>query len=146
MAHFAQLDSNNTVTNVIVINNSDNALMDGTEAESIGIAFCQKLFGTDTIWKQTSYNAVSGSGFRGNFAGIGMTYIQNVATLGTGSTDVFMVPKPYNSWGIGATFARWESPLGNPPPNPSGQQYVWDETAHQADNTVGWALTAHPQA
>ena len=66
MAHFAQLDSNNTVTNVIVINDSDAALMDGTEAESIGIAFCQKLFGTDTIWKQTSYNAVGGSGFRGS--------------------------------------------------------------------------------
>ena len=146
MAHFAQLDSKNTVTQVIVINDSDAALMDGTETESIGIAFCQKLFGTDTIWKQTSYNAVGGSGFRGNFAGIGMTYIQNVATLGTGSTDVFMVPKPYNSWGIGATFATWESPLGNPPPDPSGQQYFWDETAYQADNTVGWALTTHPQA
>ena len=55
MAHFAQLDSNNTVTQVIVINDSDTALMDGTETESIGVAFCQKLFGTDTIWKQTSY-------------------------------------------------------------------------------------------
>ena len=129
MAHFAQLDSNNTVTNVIVINNSDAALMDGTETESIGIAFCQKLFGTDTIWKQTSYNAVNGSGFRGNFAGIGMTYMENVATLG-----------------VGATFARWQSPLGDPLPDPSGQQYVWDETAYQADNTVGWALTAHAQA
>ena len=41
MAHFAQLDSKNTVTQVIVINDSDAALMDGTEAESIGIAFCQ---------------------------------------------------------------------------------------------------------
>ena len=134
MAHFAQLDSNNTVTNVIVINDSDAALANGSESEVIGISFCQKLFGTDTVWKQTSYNAVRGDGFRGNFAGIGMTY-----------TDVFMVPKPYNSWGIGATFARWESPLGNPPPDPSGQQYFWDETAYQADNTVGWALTTNPQ-
>jgi hypothetical protein len=69
MAHFAQLDENNVVTQVIVVHN--NELMDGTdENEAKGIAFCQSLFGADTRWVQTSYNA----NFRGAYAGIGYTY------------------------------------------------------------------------
>ena len=45
MAHFAQLDENNTVINVIVINNSE-LLEDGVESESKGVAFCESLFQT----------------------------------------------------------------------------------------------------
>tara|TARA_Y100000813_G_C24055396_1_gene301304 strand:+ start:320 stop:760 length:441 start_codon:yes stop_codon:yes gene_type:complete len=146
MAHFAQLDSNNTVTQVIVINDSDTALMDGTETESIGVAYCQKLFGANTVWKQTSYNA-KGSGFRGNFAGIGMTYMENVATLGVGSTDIFMPNKPFDSWVLNTTTASWQSPLGNPPSNSDPSKiYVWDNTAYINDNSTGWVLMANPQA
>ena len=43
MAHFAKLDANNVVTQVIVVANQDTADNSGTETESIGIAFCQKL-------------------------------------------------------------------------------------------------------
>jgi len=69
MAHFAQLDVNNIVTQVIVVHN--NELMDGTdENEAKGIAFCQSLFGKNTRWVQTSYNA----NFRGAYAGIGYAY------------------------------------------------------------------------
>ena len=56
MAHFAQLDNNNLVTNVIVINNDDIKDINSAEVESIGVALCQKLFGASTNWKQTSYN------------------------------------------------------------------------------------------
>ena len=66
MAHFAQLDSNNVVTQVIVVSNDDTSDSNGIETESIGVAFCQKLLGSDTNWKQTSYNGNS----RGNYAGI----------------------------------------------------------------------------
>ena len=85
MAHFAQLDENNTVLQVIVVNNSElqskevveqdgfvNVVM--TESEAQGIAFCQGLFGADTVWKQTSY---SGS-FRGKYAGIGYKFENGV--------------------------------------------------------------------
>ena len=54
MAHFAQLDSNNVVTQVIVVGNDDTSDSNGVETESIGVAFCQKLLGADTNWKQTS--------------------------------------------------------------------------------------------
>lgn len=70
MAHFAELDENNIVIRVIVVNNADICDAYGNESESIGISFCQSLFGLDTKWVQTSYNHA----FRGCFAGIGFKY------------------------------------------------------------------------
>ena len=140
MAHFAQLDSNNGVTNVIVISNDDITDINGNEAESIGVAFCQKLVGSDTNWKQTSYNGK----MRGNYAGIGYTYMSNVATLGVGSTDVFISQQPYASWSIGVGTAQWYAPIPEPALTDdqiaSMSYYTWDESAYQADNTTGWVL------
>ena len=110
MAHFAQLDENNVVTQVIVVSNDDTSDSNGTETESIGVAFCQKLLGADTNWKQTSYNGNS----RGNYAGIGYTYMENVATLGVGSTDIFIAQQPYASWTISTSAAQWEAPITQP--------------------------------
>jgi hypothetical protein len=67
MAHFAQLDNNNIVTQVIVVHNNE-LLDNGVESESKGITFCQSLFGG--TWIQTSYNG----NIRKNYAGIGYTY------------------------------------------------------------------------
>ena len=146
MAHFAKLDDNNIVEQVIVVSNDDIKDANGEETESIGVAVCHKLFGNDTNWKQTSYNA----SFRGNFAGIGMTYMTNVETMGVASTDIFINQQPFASWGIAKTDASWVSGLGTAPSlsdsdRAAGKIYIWDETAHQADGatpkTVGWALT-----
>lgn len=70
MAHFAQLDKNNVVLQIIVVNNDvvDNLTFPASEA--LGISFCQSLYGADTIWKQTSYN----NNFRKVYAGIGSIY------------------------------------------------------------------------
>ena len=54
MAHFAKLDGNNLVTQVIVVSNDDTSDETGTEYEAIGVGFCQKLLGGTTTWKQTS--------------------------------------------------------------------------------------------
>lgn len=70
MAHFAQLDENNVVIQVIVVNNDDILDENGNESEQKGIEFCQNILGPNTTLKQTSYNG----NFRGHFAGIGMTY------------------------------------------------------------------------
>ena len=142
MAHFAKLDANNLVTQVIVVANEDTADSAGVETESIGVAFCQKLLGASTNWKQTSYNG----NFRGNYAGIGYTYISNVASLGVGSTDIFISQQPYPSWSVGIYTANWYSPLGDSPETTNAEKadnkyYYWDEAAHQVDNNVGWALT-----
>lgn len=144
MAHFAKLDGNNVVTQVIVVSNNDTSDSNGVEVESIGVAFCQKLLGAETNWKQTSYN----SNMRGNYAGIGYTYMSNVATLGVGATDIFIGQQPYASWTISATAAQWEPP-STPGAAPTltddqiaaGSSYVWNESNYQADPSTAWVLT-----
>ena len=64
MAHFAQLDNNNIVIQVIVVHNNELLDQNGNEIEQKGIDFCKSLFGQDTKWVQTSYNAK----FRGKYA------------------------------------------------------------------------------
>ena len=141
MAHFAKLDANNVVTQVIVVSNDDcTDPHTGEEDEVLGIAFCKKLLGGN--WKQTSYN----NNMRGNYAGIGYKFHSGVATLGVGSTDVFLPAQPYASWVIDTTNPTWKSPIGDAPglttsQTDAGSYYIWDEAAYQADNTVGWALT-----
>jgi hypothetical protein len=144
MAHFAQLDGNNLVTQVIVVSNDDTSDSGGVETESIGVAFCQKLLGASTNWKQTSYNST----IRGNYAGIGYTYMSNVATLGVGSTDIFISPQPYASWTVGVGTATWYPPA-NPGDAPAltddekaaNKYYVWNESNYAADPATAWVLT-----
>ena len=144
MAHFAQLDGNNLVTQVIVVSNDDTSDSNGVETESIGVAFCQKLLGASTNWKQTSYNST----IRGNYAGIGYTYMSNVATLGVGSTDIFISPQPYASWTVGVGTATWYPPA-NPGDAPAltdaekaaNKYYVWNESNYAADPATAWVLT-----
>jgi hypothetical protein len=109
MAHFAQLDENNVVLQVIVVHN--NELMDnGQESEAKGIAFCQSLFGGN--WKQTSYNGT----IRKNYAGIGCVY--------DAQRDAFIAPKPYASWVLNESTCRWQAPISYPT---DGKNYSWNE-------------------
>ena len=143
MAHFAKLDANNVVEQVIVVSNDDIKDNTGTEVESIGIAFCQKLFGADTNWKKTSYN----SNFRGNYAGLGATYMSGVRTLGVASTDIFIGQQPFPSWSIGINTARWYPPddAGIPPERTAAQiaarkDYRWNEADYNKDPSTAWNL------
>ena len=147
MAHFAKLDSDNLVTQVIVVSDSDTSTDAGVEAESIGVAFCQKLTGIDTIWKQTSYNA-NGNGFRGNYAGIGATYMTDVETLGVAKTDIFISQQPYPSWTIGIETARWyaptppgDAPALTPAEEAANKYYVWNESNYNSNPSTAWVLT-----
>ena len=144
MAHFAQLDENNVVIGVYVVDNKDTSDINGVESESIGVAFNQKLFGVNTIWKQTSYN----NNMRGNYAGIGYTYMTNVATLGVGSTDIFIGQQPYASWTISTSAAQWvppstpgEAPALTDDERAAGKYYVWNESNYQSDPATAWVLT-----
>ena len=131
------LDENNIVTQVIVVSNDDIKDVNGNEVEEIGVAFCKKLLGADTNWKQTSYN----NNFRVRYAGIGYSYNETL--------DAFISPKPYASWVLVNETADWESPLGAAPELTETQVesrsfYRWDEDAYQADNTTGWVLETPP--
>ena len=112
MAHFAQLDENNVVTQVIVIDNKDTADANGIEKEYIGAAFCERLFGG--TWKQTSYN----SNIRKNYAGIGYSYNSFI--------DAFVPPQPYASWVLDAN-AQWQPPVAMPTDGTMENPYTWDE-------------------
>ena len=115
MAHFAELDENNVVKQVIVVNNNE-LLVDGVESEAKGIEFCQSLFGS--IWVQTSYNG----NFRKNYAGIGFVYDPIL--------DAFYAPQPYPSWVLDAN-AIWQAPTPMPE---DGIFYLWDEA------TLSWVV------
>jgi hypothetical protein len=69
MAHFARVE-NNSVREVIVVNNEVLGNAEGLTGEAIGIAFLKSLYGENTDWLQTSYNG----NFRGRYAGAGMVY------------------------------------------------------------------------
>jgi hypothetical protein len=122
MAHFAQLDENNVVLQVIVVNNEE--LMDGTdESEVKGIAFCQELFGSDTIWRQTSYN----NRFRARYAAVGGVY--------NPVKDVFIHPKFFPSWVLNEDTTEWEAPVPYPD---DGNFYIWNES------TLSWDIVPLP--
>jgi hypothetical protein len=114
MAHYAFLDKNNIVTEVIVGKN------EGEE----GINWEQHYSNfRGQICKRTSYNTISGVHklggipFRKNYAGIGYTYDEN--------RDAFIPPKPYNSWILNEQTCQWESPVTMPQ---DGNKYTWNET------------------
>ena len=74
--------------------------------------------------------------------------MSNVATLGVGSTDVFIPQQPYASWTISTTAAVWEPP-STPGAAPAltdeereaGKYYVWNESNYQSDPATAWVLT-----
>jgi hypothetical protein len=111
MAHFAELDANNVVLQVIVVHNNELLDEDGSESEAKGIAFCQSLFGGN--WVQTSYNA----NFRKNFAVEGAVY--------DAQRDAFIPPKRFSSWVLNEETCRWVPPIARPI---DGKKYIWDES------------------
>jgi len=114
MAHFAKIDENNIVTQVVVVDNKDTADALGVEKEHIGAAHLEKILGG--TWKQTSYNG----NIRKNYAGIGYTYRADI--------DAFVPPQPFPSWTLNAD-AQWEAPVAMPT---DGEMYIWDE------DTTSW--------
>jgi hypothetical protein len=120
MAHYAFLNQNNIVTEVIVGKN------EGEE----GINWEQQYSSfRGQICKRTSYNTQcgvhikGGTPFRKNYAGIGFTYDEN--------RDAFIPPKPnYSSWILNENICQWEAPIPYPT---DGQMYVWNEETKNWD-------------
>jgi len=112
VAHFAELDQNNTVIRVVVVDNRDTADASGIEREHIGQAHLEKILGGR--WLQTSYNG----NFRRNYAGTGYSYRADI--------DAFVPPQPYASWVLDQGTAQWRAPVAQPE---DGQQYTWDESS-----------------
>ena len=107
MSHFAQLDENNTVIQVLVI-----------EQDVINTG----LFGNPSTFVQTSYNThagvhlLGGTPLRKNSASIGYIY--------DSQRDAFTPPKPFASWVLNEDTCLWEAPVPMPT---DGKLYTWDE-------------------
>ena len=110
MSHFARIDENGLVLQVVVVDNKDTADAFGVEKEHIGAAHLEKILGG--TWKQTSYNG----NMRKNYAGIGYTYRADI--------DAFVPPQPFASWILNSNTAQWEPPTPMPT---DGKFYTWDE-------------------
>lgn len=118
MAHFAQINSENIVTQVIVVSNDDCGGGEYPASDSIGAEFCANLLGG--TWKQTSYN----NNFRKRYAGIGYIFSEEL--------DAFIAPQPYPSWIFNQETADWDPPIARP----AEGMWAWNEAAQQWDEIV----------
>jgi hypothetical protein len=118
MAHYAIIDENNNVLNVIV---------GREEGETLeGISDWETHYSEVTGFRvlRTSYNTnggehlAGGVAFRGNYAGIGFTYDE--------ALDAFIPPRPFDSWTLNEQTYLWEAPVEHPE---DGKNYTWDEEA-----------------
>lgn len=114
MAHFAKLNEDNHVLEVVVVNN-DVITVDGVEIEQVGIDFLTQLTG-HPYWKQTSYNANT----RKNFAGTGFKY--------DSEKDAFIPPQPFSSWILDEINYKWNPPVPYPE---DGKKYTWVEKTQE---------------
>ena len=105
MAHYAFLDENNIVTEVIT-GIHETELIEGLDTENWYGNF------RGQTCKRTSYNG----NIRKNYAGVGMFYDEE--------RDAFIAPQPYASWVLDEATCRWEAPI--PYPEDEGN-YIWDE-------------------
>lgn len=123
MGHYAFLDGNNIVTEVIT----------GKDEGQDGINW-EQWYGEfrGQVCKRTSYNtsggvhSSGGTPFRKNYAGIGYTFDE--------ARDAFIPPKPFASWVLNEDTCLWEAPVAYPN---DGKFYSWDE---EAQNWVEVAL------
>lgn len=123
MAHFAQIDDNNIVTQVLVI-----------DQETVNTG----SFGDPSTFIQTSYNTRAGVHYgadgqpddgvalRKNYAGIGYTY--------DSVRDAFYAPQPYQSWLLDDETCTWKAPVEYPT---DGKIYTWDEETTNWVEVVG---------
>jgi len=117
MAHFAQLDENNTVTQVVVVCDVDTCNEEGFEVEEIGQQFLKNMYGEETTWLKTSYNG----NIRKNYAGIGYKYEEKL--------DSFIPPKPFESWILDEDLYYYVAPVSKP--QEEDKIYFWNEETQE---------------
>ena len=120
MAHYAFLDSNNIVTEVIP-GIDETELIEGKDTEIWYGEF------RGQVCVRTSYNG----NIRKNYAGIGFSY--------DSERDAFIPPKPYDSWLLVEETCQWEAPVAMPENSADGH-YSWSE------DTLSWDFTEYETA
>jgi hypothetical protein len=114
MAHYAFIDDNNIVIEVIVGKNENEGSINWEEY--YGNFRGRQCFRT-SFNTQGNKHLTGGIPFRKNYAGLGYTYDRH--------RDAFIPPKPYESWQLNEDTCLWRPPIAMPD---DGSVYVWDET------------------
>jgi hypothetical protein len=114
MAHYAFLDDNNIVTEVIVGKNEGE---DGIDWEQHYGEFRGQTCKRTSYNTQAGVHTAGGTPYRKNYAGIGYSY--------DATRDAFVPPKPYASWSLNETSCIWEPPVAYPT---DGKPYSWNES------------------
>ena len=147
MAHFAKLGANGKVIQVLTMDNDKMLNADGVEDETVGQQYLELHNNWPAqMWIQTSYNTINNThssgdnskAFRGNYAGIGMTWDED--------NQIFWPKSPFASWVKDVATASWKSPIGDAPALTAEQQsqndanthkwnYVWNESNQSWDLT-----------
>ena len=137
MAHYAKLGINSKVIGVEVVADADCQNASGVEDEEVGRQFLERIHSWP-LWKKTSYNTMGGqhklggTPLRGNYAGIGMIYDED--------NDLFLAKKPYASWVLNTSEARWQSPVGDAPALSEEEAlthiYEWNESTGAWDKVA----------
>ena len=143
MAHFAKIGMSSKVIAVLTLDNKDMLNADGVEDESVGQQYLERHNNWPAqMWIQTSYNTLGGKhksgddskALRGNYAGIGYIWDED--------NNLFYAKKPFASWVLNTTDARWHSPIGDAPDDltdeekDAGTRYVWNEAGQSWDKTT----------
>ncbi len=116
MAHFARIDENNIVQEILVVPD---------EQQHRGNDYLSVDLGLGGRWIQTSYNG----NIRKMFAGIGYSYNEEL--------DIFLPPKPFNSWVLNETKGEWEAPIERPVVS-TDKVAIWDE------DSLSWEIQDLP--
>jgi hypothetical protein len=120
MAHYAFLDENNIVTDVIT-GKDENELLDGLDPETWYGNFRGQACKRTSYHTYGNQHSLDGTPFRKNYAGVGMTYDP--------IRDAFIPIKPYDSWTLNEETCLWEAPVPYPD---SELLHFWDEA------TLSW--------
>ena len=119
MAHFAELDSNDVVTRVVVVGNDVSTAagpLGSNDMHVDGETWCQNFFKTPN-WKQTSYN----HNFRKQYCGKGYTF--------DSAKNKFISPQPYDSWALDGN-DDWQAPVTYPT-DTTDKNIQWDEAGQK---------------
>jgi hypothetical protein len=144
MAHYAEINENNVVINVITGQNEDVATPEG-------FADWEEYYGnvTGNKIKRCSYNTKFGVHYTENEEGIPVASEDQtkafranhpgVGSLWSDEHEIFYHPKDTDkgSWTLNTTTGEWEAPIAKPADS-DVQDYFWKEELYQSDNTRGW--------
>jgi len=101
MAYFAELDSNNVITRIIIIEDKHLKDIFGKEDDDIGIGYCKKYFNSLSKWKRVYHNPRTT-----DIGGVGSIYDEQLG--------IFVLPQPFPSWSLNRESKKWDPPIPEP--------------------------------